>query len=86
MPALRRQYDHRPSAHPATCPKTILVKREDLSVQELSLAQAMKPVKLGQISLDDAENTANAFKHQALLQKAAETDRAVEQDNFDLPG
>lgn len=84
--------------------KTFLVELEDLFVQVPSLAQAMKRVKLGQISLDGTKIKANAAKHkalshghiekleaqlreevQALLQKAAETDRADEQDGIDLP-
>lgn len=84
--------------------KTFLVELEDLFVQVLSLAQAMKLVKLGQISLDGTKIKANASKHkalshghiekleaqlreevQALLQKAAETDRADEPDGIDLP-
>jgi transposase len=85
--------------------KTFLVELEDLFVQVLSLAQAMKLVKLGQVSLDGTKIKANASKHkalshghiekleaqlreevQALLRKAAEADRADEQDGFDLPG
>jgi transposase len=85
--------------------KTFLVELEDLFVQVLSLAQAMKRVKLGQVSLDGTKIKANASKHkalshghiekleaqlreevQALLRKAAEADRADEQDGFDLPG
>jgi transposase len=84
--------------------KTFLVELEDLFVQVLSLAQAMKLVKLGQISLDGTKIKAHASKHkalsyghiekleaqlreevQALLQKAAEADRADEQDGIDLP-
>jgi transposase len=85
--------------------KSFLVELEDLFVQVLSLAQAMKLVKLGQISLDGTKIKANASKHkalsyghiekveaqlreevQALLQKAAEADRADEKDGIDLPG
>lgn len=85
--------------------KTFLVELEDLFVQVLSLAQAMKLVKLGNISLDGTKIKANASKHkalshghiekleaqlreevQALLQKAAEADRADEQNGIDLPG
>ena len=93
--------------------KTFLVELEDLFVQVLGLAQTMKLVKLGQISLDgtkpvlsEAEGIkANASKHkalsyghiekleaqlreevQALLQKAAEADRAEAHDGLDLPG
>lgn len=85
--------------------KTFLVELEDLFVQVLSLAQAMKLVKLGQISLDGTKIKANASKHralsyghiekletqlreevQALLQKAAEADRAEAHDGLDLPG
>ena len=46
--------------------KTFLVELEDLFVQVLSLAQAMKLVKLGQISLDGTKIKANASKHKAL--------------------
>jgi len=46
--------------------KTFLVEMEDLFVQVLSLAQAMKLVKLGQISLDGTKIKANASKHKAL--------------------
>ena len=85
--------------------KTFLVELEDLVMQVLSLAQAMKLVKLGQISLDGTKIKANASKHkalsyghiekleaqlreevQALLQKAAEADRAEANDELDLPG
>ena len=85
--------------------KTFLVELEDLFVQVLSLAQAMKLVKLGTLSLDGTKIKANASKRkalshghiekleaqlreevQALLQKAAEADRADEQDGIDLPG
>lgn len=88
----------------ATFRKTFLGELEDLFVQVLSLAQAMKLVKLGQISLDGTKIKANASKHkalsyghiekleaqlreevQALLQKAAEADRAEEPDGIDLP-
>ncbi len=46
--------------------KTFLVELEDLFVQVLSLAQAMKLVKLGQLSLDGTKIKANASKHKAL--------------------
>lgn len=46
--------------------KTFLVELEELFVQVLSLAQAMKLVKLGQISLDGTKIKANASKHKAL--------------------
>jgi len=46
--------------------KTFLVELEDLFVQVLALAQAMKLVKLGQISLDGTKIKANASKHKAL--------------------
>jgi len=46
--------------------KTFLVELEDLFVQVLSLAQAMKLVKLEQISLDGTKIKANASKHKAL--------------------
>jgi transposase len=46
--------------------KTFLVELEDLFVQVLSLAQTMKLVKLGQISLDGTKIKANASKHKAL--------------------
>jgi len=48
--------------------KTFLVELEDLFVQVLSLAQAMKLVKLGQIALDGTKLKANASKHRALSQ------------------
>jgi len=85
--------------------KTFLVELEDLFVQVLSLAQAMKLVKLGNIALDGTKIKAHASKHkalshghiekleaqlreevQALLQRAAEADRADEPDGLDLPG
>lgn len=46
--------------------KTFLVELEDLFVQVLTLAQTMKLVKLGQISLDGTKIKANASKHKAL--------------------
>jgi transposase len=46
--------------------KTFLGELEDLFVQVLSLAQAMKLVRLGQISLDGTKIKANASKHKAL--------------------
>ena len=46
--------------------KTFLVELEDLFVQVLSYAQAMKLVKLGTISLDGTKIKANASKHKAL--------------------
>ena len=46
--------------------KTFLVALEDLFVQVLTLAQAMKLVRLGQISLDGTKIKANASKHKAL--------------------
>jgi transposase len=46
--------------------KTFLVELEDLLVQVLTLAQAMKLVRLGQIALDGTKIKANASKHQAL--------------------
>ena len=46
--------------------KTFLVELEDLFVQVLAIAQAMKLVKLGQISLDGSKIKANASKHKAL--------------------
>jgi transposase len=46
--------------------KTFLVELEDLFVQVLALAQTMKLVKLGQISLDGTKIKANASKHKAL--------------------
>lgn len=46
--------------------KTFLVELEDLFVQVLRLAQAMKLVKLGQIALDGTKVKANASKHKAL--------------------
>jgi transposase len=46
--------------------KTFLEELEDLFVQVLSLAQAMKLVKLGQVALDGTKIKANASKHKAL--------------------
>jgi transposase len=46
--------------------KTHLAELEDLFVQVLQLAQAMKLVKLGQIALDGTKVKANASKHKAL--------------------
>lgn len=46
--------------------KTFLVELEGLFVQVLQLAQAMKLLKLGQISLDGTKIKANASKHKAL--------------------
>lgn len=46
--------------------KTFLVELEDLFVQVLSLAQAMKLVRLGTIALDGTKLKANASKHKAL--------------------
>lgn len=46
--------------------KQFLVELEDLFVQVLSLAQAMKLVRLGQIALDGSKVQANASKHKAL--------------------
>lgn len=46
--------------------KTFLVELEDLFVQVLTIAQAMKLVKLGTISLDGTKLKANASKHKAL--------------------
>jgi hypothetical protein len=56
--------------------KTFVVELEDLFVQVLTLAQAMKLVKVGQISLDGTKVKANASKHKALshghIEKLAE--------------
>lgn len=46
--------------------KTFLVELEDLFVQVLTLAQAMKLVRLGKIALDGTKIKANASKHKAL--------------------
>ena len=46
--------------------KTFLVELEDLFIQVLSLAKAMKLVRLGKISLDATKNRANASKHKSL--------------------
>jgi hypothetical protein len=46
--------------------KTFLVELEDLFVQVLTVAQTMKLVKLGQISLDGTKIKANASKHKVL--------------------
>jgi transposase len=48
--------------------KQFLIELEDLFVQVLSLAQAMKLVRLGQIALDGTKVKANASKHKALSQ------------------
>jgi transposase len=48
--------------------KTFLVELEDLFVQVLTLAQAMKLVRLGKIALDGTKIKANASKHKALSQ------------------
>ena len=50
----------------ATFRTRFLLELEDLFVQVLSLAQAMKRVRLGQIALDDSKVQANASKHKAL--------------------
>ena len=50
----------------ATFRKRFLLELEDLFVQVLSLAQAMKLVRLGQIALDGSKVQANASKHKAL--------------------
>lgn len=46
--------------------KTFLVELEELFVQVLAIAQAMKLFKLGQISLNSTKIKANASKHKAL--------------------
>ncbi|GJL74731.1 transposase, partial [Nitrosomonas sp.] len=46
--------------------KTFLVELEELFVQVLAIAQAMKLFKLGQISLDGTKIKANASKHKVL--------------------
>lgn len=46
--------------------KTFLVELEDLFVQVLTVAQAMKLVKVGHVSLDGTKVKANASKHKAL--------------------
>jgi transposase len=46
--------------------KQFLAELEDLFVQVLSLAQAMKLVRLGQIALDGSKIKASASKHKAL--------------------
>ena len=50
----------------ATFRKRFLLELEDLFVQVLSLAQAMKLVRLGRIALDGSKVQANASKHKAL--------------------
>lgn len=50
----------------ATFRKRFLPELEDLFVQVLSIAQAMKLLRLGQISLDGSKVKANASKHKAL--------------------
>jgi transposase len=61
--AANQHPDHDTLAH---FRKTFLVALEDLFVQVLTLAQTMKLVKLGQISLDGTQIKANASKHKAL--------------------
>ena len=61
--AANQHPDHDTLAH---FRKTFLVELEDLFVQVLALAQTMKLVKLGQISLDGTKIKANASKHKAL--------------------
>lgn len=46
--------------------RTFLVELEDLFIQVLSIAKAMKLVKLGTLSLDGTKIKANASKHKAL--------------------
>lgn len=46
--------------------KTFLVELEDLFVQVLTLAQAMKVVRLGTMALDGTQLKANASRHKAL--------------------
>lgn len=48
--------------------QNFLVELEDLLVQVLTLAQAMKLVRLGKIALDGTKIKANASKHKALSQ------------------
>jgi transposase len=50
----------------ATFRKRFLPELEDLFVQVLSIAQTMKLLQLGQISLDGSKLKANASKHKAL--------------------
>jgi len=50
----------------AKCRKQFLAEREALFVQVLSLAQAMKRVRLGQLALDGSKVQANASQHKAL--------------------
>ena len=52
----------------ATFRKRFLPELEELFVQVLSLAQTMKLLQLGQISLDGSQLKANASKHKALSQ------------------
>jgi transposase len=52
--------------------KTFLVELENLFVQVLTLAQAMKLVRLGQVALDGTKVKANASKHKALSHGHAE--------------
>ena len=52
--------------------KQFLAELEDLFVQVLSLAQAMKLVRLGQVALDGSKVQANASKHKALSHGHAE--------------
>jgi transposase len=52
----------------ATFRKRFLPELEDLFVQVLSIAQTMKLLQLGQISLDGSKLKANASRHKALSQ------------------
>lgn len=52
----------------ATFRKRFLPELEELFVQVLSIAQTMKLLQLGQISLDGSQLKANASKHKALSQ------------------
>jgi len=61
--AANQHPDHDTIAH---FRKTFLVELEDLFVQVLVIAQAMKLFKLGNISLDGTKIKANASKHKAL--------------------
>lgn len=61
--AANQHPDHDTIAH---FRKTFLVELEDLFVQVLVIAQAMKLFKLGNISLDGTKIKANASRHKAL--------------------
>lgn len=67
----RATHDSAANQHPdhdtiANFRKTFLLELQELFVQVLAIAQAMKLFKLGNISLDGTKIKANASKHKAL--------------------